>query len=298
MLNVAIATDIPGETGRAAPVVSKSCEAVVGTGRCPLSQDLGPSNIVAWYAVVRADDAEGARVRIEFRDRSLTGALVETRDLVFSERDAPDSRWASAGAVIAAFVTARDAPEAASPGARPPELRIAPPSAEPGIPWGCDLALITGPGLDQGAYRLGALGRGFVGLPQAPNVFGALSLRYAQRPGDLDVTWMSASAGIGARADIRDTAFSLELLGELVLERVAIMGRNDTTGHEGTSAQNRFGGRLGSNVGLRIWRGFAFLVGAEVSALRPAVEITFLDASAGRVPAVQFAGTVGIRFRL
>ncbi len=235
MLNVAIATDIPGETGRAAPVVSKSCEAVVGNGRCPLAQDLAPSHIVAWYAVVRAEDAEGSRIRIEFRDRSLTGTLVETRDLVFSERDAAESRWASAGAVIAAFVTARDAPEAASGGARPAELRIPPLPAEAAVAWGCDLAFVTGPGLDRGAYRAGALGRGFVGLARAPNVFGA--------------------------------------------------------------AQNRFGGRLGSNVALRIWRGLAFLLGAEASVLRPSVEITFLDAPAGRVPALQFAASAGVRFR-
>ncbi len=247
--------------------------------------------------VVRAEDAEGSRIRIEFRDRSLTGTLVETRDLVFSERDAAESRWASAGAVIAAFVTARDAPEAASGGARPAELRIPPLPAEAAVAWGCDLAFVTGPGLDRGAYRAGALGRGFVGLARAPNVFGALSFRYAQRAGDLDVTWMSASAGMGARADLRETPVSLELLGELVVERIAIVGRNVTTGHEGSSAQNRFGGRLGSNVALRIWRGLAFLLGAEASVLRPSVEITFLDAPAGRVPALQFAASAGVRFR-
>src|SRR6266542_4195352 len=108
MLNVAIATEIAGEQGRFAPIVSKSCEAAVGAGRCPLAQELGPSTVVAWYAVVRADEGECSRLRIEFRDRSAAGALIETRDLVFSERDPSDVRWASAGAVIAAFVAARD----------------------------------------------------------------------------------------------------------------------------------------------------------------------------------------------
>src|SRR6185369_3455973 len=133
MLIVAIATDVPADTGRAS-IVSKSCETAVGPGRCPLAQDLGSSRIVAWYAIVRADDADGSRLRIEFRDRAATGALVETRELVFSERDSADSRWASAGAVIAAFVAARDTPDSTFP--RPVELRAEPAPEVPPLHWG------------------------------------------------------------------------------------------------------------------------------------------------------------------
>ena len=295
MLNIAIVTDVRGEDARSAPIVSKSCEAAVGTGRCPLARDLGASSVVAWYAIVRADETEGSRLRIEYRDRSAQGALVETRDLVFSERDSSDSRWASAGTVIAAFVAARDAPVAAQPASRPIEPIAAPSEAK--VPWGFDLALVTGPGLDRGGYRLGALGRGFIGWPNAPNVFFALSLRYAQRPGDLDVSWASASAGIGARTGGRAATATAELLGELVVERMFVSGRNDLTGHEASSAENRFGGRLGVNGALALWRGLSFVLGGEVGVMRPSVDITFLDARVGRAPNLEFGLSGGLRLR-
>jgi hypothetical protein len=295
MLSVAIATDIPGETGRAAPIVSKSCEAAVGAGRCPLAQGLAASNIVAWYAIVRADDAEGSRIRIEFHDRAATGALVDTRELAFSDRDNADSRWASAGAVIAAFVAARDTPDAASPIARSPEIRLEPPHDVHETRWGVDLALATGPGLDRGAYRLGGLARGFVGLPRLPNLFGVLSLRYAARPGDLDLAWASGSLGIAVRSGNANSTLSVELLSELVVERMFVTGRNAATGHEGSAAQNRFGGRLGVNTAVGVWRSVAFVLGAEASALRPSVDVTFLDAKVGREPIVEFAFSAGLR---
>src|SRR4051794_15358886 len=99
MLIVAIAVDTPADSAVAAPLVSRSCEAVVGVGRCPVARDLKPSSVVAWYAIVRSDDPSGIRLRIELRDRSPTGVLIETRDLVFSEHDKPESRWVSVGAV-------------------------------------------------------------------------------------------------------------------------------------------------------------------------------------------------------
>jgi hypothetical protein len=296
MLTVAIAIEIPGDAAHPAPIVSKSCEAVVGDGRCPLAQELGASSVVAWYAIVRADDAAGSRLRIEFHDKSPTGAIVETRDLVFSERDDSESRWSSAGAVIAAFVAARDAPDA-PPVPRRPDSAAAGPPRDTSVPWGFDLAFVTGPGLDQGPYRTGVLGRGFVGLPRAPNVFAALSFRYAERPGNLDLSWVSASAGIGARTGGTHAVACVELLGELVVERMFIAGRSPITGHEGSSAENRFGGRLGSNGALAIWNALAIVVGAEVSVTRPSVDITFLDAKAGRTPTVEFATSFGLRYR-
>jgi hypothetical protein len=294
MLTVAIATDIPGETGRAAPIVAKSCEAAVGAGRCPLAQDLAASSVVAWYAVVRADDTEGSRLRIEFHDRLASGALVETRELAFSDRDSPDSRWASAGAVIAAFVAARDTPDGAST-VRRNEPRSEPPREYDGVRWGADVAFVTGPGLDRGAYRWGALGRGFLGFPRTPHVLGVLSLRYAERPGDLDVSWASASLGFGVRSGNERSPFSAELLGELVVERMFVVGRNAATGHEGSSAENRFGGRLGANFAIGVWNGIALVLGADAAALRPSVDVTFLDARVGRTPIVEFGLSAGVR---
>jgi hypothetical protein len=296
MLNVAVAIDFPLESAQiAVQTVSRSCEDALGDGRCPAAADLKPAAVVTWYAVIHSDDPDLAKLRVELRDRSADGVLIETRNLTFSEHDSIKSRWASAGAVIAALVAARD-------GTRMPPARReleTPPDwigqAPRNSTWGVDLAMLTGPGLDQGAYRLGALLRGFVGLvPRAPGVLGVMSLRYATRPGELDLTWVSGSIGMGARGQV--STFSSELTGELVFERMLISGENPLTGHKDSAAQNRFGGRLGLNFAWAAWPSLAFVAGAEATAMRPALSISLADARVGREPLVTFGLSAGVRF--
>jgi hypothetical protein len=296
MLSVAIAVDVPGDMGSVAPIISASCEAAVGAGRCPMASSLGPANVVAWYAIVRSDDSAATHLWVDLRDRSATGALIETRALVFADYDDSKSRWASVGAVIAALVAARDSPERAAPATHTVE---APPRAieAPAPRWGVDLLALTGPALDHGAFRWGGSLRGFVGLPAAPAMIASASLRYAQRAGELDLSWVSGSAGIGARLGDVSSRFSLDLTGEMVYERMSITGRNAVTGNEGSSQQSRFGGRLGGRAAVRAWAaGLAFVLGVDVTALRPAVEITVADVQAGREPALGYTLAAGLRF--
>src|SRR4051812_47833123 len=103
MLSVAIALEPPSESA-AARAITQSCQGAIGEGRCRDSAEVGPATVVAWYALVRVGDPSGPELRIEFHDRNRSGVLLETRALSFSERDSPETRWASAGAVIAAFV--------------------------------------------------------------------------------------------------------------------------------------------------------------------------------------------------
>jgi hypothetical protein len=136
-----------------------------------------------------------------------------------------------------------------------------------------------------------------VGLPAAPAVIGALSLRYAQRAGELDLSWVSGAAGIGARLGDGSSRFSFDLTGEMVYERMSITGRNAATGNEASSQQNRFGGRLGARAAVRAWAaGLAFVLGVDVTALRPAVDITLADVPAGREPALGYTLAAGVRF--
>ncbi len=248
MLSVAIAIDVPGETGIAAPIVSASCEAAVGAGRCPIARNLEPSSVVAWYAVVRSDDPTGTRMKTEH-----------------------------------------------APPARPAELPAPSLEAHP-APWAIDLLAVTGPALDRGPFRWGGSVRGFVGFPRAPAVIATMSLRYAQRAGDLDLAWVSGSAGIGARIGDGAAPLGFDLTGELVYERMSITGRDDATAREESTQQNRFGGRLSVHSAMRVWQSLAVVVGADVSALRPAVDISFLEERAGREPSVAFALAAGVRY--
>jgi hypothetical protein len=49
------------------------------------------------------------------------------------------------------------------------------------------------------------------------------------------------------------------------------------------------------NAALGVWRSVALVLGAEANALRPSVDITFLDAKVGRAPVVEFGFSGGVR---
>jgi hypothetical protein len=164
------------------------------------------------------------------------------------------------------------------------------------LAWNVDLALFTGPGLDRGALRWGGLGRAYVALPQAPRMLGLLSIRYAERPGDLALAWWSASAGLGARVGGGTTPLSAELTGELAFERLLMSAIDPLTNAPDEAAQNRVGGRLSVNLALELLNNLAWVAGAEATALRPSVAITVGDDASGRAPAVTYAFSTGFRF--
>src|SRR5258705_10990454 len=105
MLSVAIALE-PASESAVVEQVTRSCEEAIGEGRCRNALELAPAAVVAWYALIRVEDPSAPELKIEFHDRNAAGTLIEMRALTFSERDTPESRWASAGAVIASFVAA------------------------------------------------------------------------------------------------------------------------------------------------------------------------------------------------
>jgi hypothetical protein len=158
------------------------------------------------------------------------------------------------------------------------------------------LALFAGPGLDVGRYRLGGLVRGYLASPEAPRVLGLVSLRYAERPGSLSLSWWGASCGVGARLGARTSPWSAELTGELVFERLRLSATDEATGQTESSAQNRFGGRLSVNTALALASHFGIVVGAEATALRPSVAITVGEDGAGRALPVSYAFSAGVRF--
>lgn len=294
MLSVAIALEPPSD-----PIVvrdiSASCEEAIGTKRCPDAATLPASTVVSWFALVRVDDPNASLIRIEFHDRGPSGTLIESRSLSFSERDDPQSRWASVGAVIAAFVAARDSAGAPPPPPPRPLPPAPPPQAAPGLGWNVDVGVLTGPGLDRGAFRFGALGRGYLALPGAPGVLALVSARYAERPGNLQLAWWSASCGLGARLG-RTTPLSAELAGELAFERLLMTAKDDASPKVDDAAQNRFGGRLSVNLALKLVSHLAWVAGAEATALRPAVAIAVGHEDSGRAPAVTYAFSTGLRF--
>ncbi|HVJ18505.1 MAG TPA: hypothetical protein VM686_23960 [Polyangiaceae bacterium] len=296
MLSIVIATD-PPEPTTVVQAVAKSCEAALGAGRCKATGDLEPATVVSWFALVRLPDTEGSKVSIEFHDRSERGALIETRELAFAQWDSAETRWASTGAVIAAFVAARQ-PGSIDPPVKDHAPYVAPqpvpPPTTPGLGWNIDLGVLAGPGLETGPWRLGAVGRGY--LQPASGFLALASFRYAERPEDVDVSWWSGGAGVGTRLGGRRSLVTAELLGEVVFEYMRMSARDEDTGEEDHSGQQRFGGRLSANLALSLSDHWAIVAGAEATAMRPSVNIELGDQSVGRVPAVGFAFSAGARF--
>jgi hypothetical protein len=298
MLSVAIALEPTAEVAAVAQV-TRSCEEAIGDGRCPAASELAPASVVTWYALVHMEGPSAPTLEIEFHDRSAAGSLIEKRVLSFSERDSAESRWASAGAVIAAFVAARDGtvgPPMPRPRPLPAPLAPPPPAPLP-LRWNADLALFTGPALDRGAFRWGGLARGYLAAPQAPRVLGLVSLRYAEadRKDTVDLSWWAASAGIGARLGGHDTPLSAELTGELSFERLSMAATDLVTAEREATSQNRFGGRLSVNFSLQVAGPLGVVVGAEANALRPSVAIRVGEEDLGRAPAVSYACSAGLR---
>jgi hypothetical protein len=154
--------------------------------------------------------------------------------------------------------------------------------------------VLGGPALQQGPYRLGGFGRGWVGS-RISGVLGALTLRYAARGGSPELTWWSVSGGLGARLGSWQSVITADVLGELVVERMAASATDPTNGREDRGGQARFGGRLGSNVAVRFAPGFRFLVGVDATALTPAVDLELKGSTVGREPSMRFSVTGGFR---
>lgn len=296
MLSVAIALE-PPQPAEVVQQVTQSCEEAIGRGRCLAAEDVEPGSVVTWHALLVSSEPKMPELRIEFRDREGTGTLIETRVLTFGGRDAAHSRWASAGAVIAAFVAARDSsappPPRPAPLPEPPSPPALPRRAEPSPSWNADVGAWTGPALSRGPYRFGAFGRAGLATPGAPSALGVVSLRYGERPGDVSLSWWGVSAGLGAR--LRRGPIYGELTGELVFERLNMAATQNEMKRSDDTSQNRWGGRLGLNAAWRLAGPLGVVAGVEADALRPAVTIRVGDEIAGRAPAVTFALSLGVR---
>lgn len=296
----AVAIDVPTDLApAAADAATRSCENAIGSGRCLLANQVDRRVGTSWYARVRPDELEPTTLRIEFKARSASGALFAQRTLAFSERDGPESRWASAGLVIAGLVAAEDATQLPATEANDKGDGV-PVVAAPfrlDLRWGLDAGALAGQGLQHGAYRVGAFGRAWVDAP-ASGMLGDLSVRYAERGGDASLTWWSISAGAGARLGKKTELVNAELVGDIVFERVLVSAEDVPTGRQDSGGKSRFGGRISVNASAQVARTLRFVIGSDVSAMTPSVDIEVKGNSAGREPAVQFAFTAGLRLEL
>jgi hypothetical protein len=295
----AVAIDVPPNLASAvAQVVVNRCESAIGNGRCPLAANTHESVAIHWYAVVRAEEGDPPRLEIDFRSRSASGPLLAQRALFFSDRDALDSRWASAGLVIAALVLEA---EALATVPLPPSPTVGaerPPLPPPSTAFGFDIGFLTGPGLQQGGYRVGGFGRGWIGISAAPEMHAVAGFRYAHASADASLTWLTFSLGAAIRLGKRGAPINVEMIGAPLLERMLITAFDPSSGRSDSGGTTRFGGSLGVDVAATLWRDLRLLIGGDVSALTPPVTIEVKGTRVGREQGIRFALTGGLRLDL
>jgi hypothetical protein len=296
MLNVAIAVDSATDYGpQAAQVIAAACEEVIGEHRCPVATDVPPGAVTAWVAVVHPDDRGLSSVRIDFRDRSAAGVLIEQRILTFSTQDSLKSRLISVGSVVAALAGAREgslARKLPSPPPLPPVPPVAPPESAP-PDWSIDLAAFAAPALEEGPYRLGGLARAHLGFYGRP--FGVASVRYAAHPGNPSFSWVSLSAGLGTRIGNRAARFNVEFSGEVVFEHTDI--RAVRGADQESAGQNGWGGRIGAGAVWATMRHVSAIFGVEGSLVLPAIRVVVGGQEATRAPSATLGLLLGIRFQ-
>jgi hypothetical protein len=293
MLNVAIAVDSATDYGpQAVQVVAAACEEVIGEHRCPVASDLPPGAVTAWYAIVHPNDRGLSSARIEFRDRSADGVLIEERVLTFSAQDSLQSRLVSIGSVVAALAAAREGSLTRPLPSPPPLPSVAPPESAP-PDWSIDLAALVVPALEEGPYRMGGLGRvhlGFFGRP-----FAVASAGYAAHPGNPSFSWATLSAGVGTRIFDRAAHFNLEFSGEVVFVHTnvaAVRGADQES-----AGQTGWGGRIGLCASWEMSRHVSAILGAEGSLVMPAIDVVVGGQEATHVPSATLGFLVGVRFQ-
>jgi len=295
-----VVIDIPVEVAaETAAVATARCQQVLGSGRCRLRSQNGDLGDATYYARVSWKGADQSVLRIVFSRATPPRAPVAERALAFSEADAAESRWASVGLVVAGLVTDFDQRPEPAPAPAPAKNQAIRPAVPPPKPaLGIDAGVVTGPALEEGAWRVGALARAWYGFASNQHVIAVGGLRYSGRFEEPTLRWASVSVGLGSRFGSSSAPFSVDLIGEVVGERVILSASEPETGRSESAHQDRFGGRLGVALALRVTRHVGVVLGAEASALTPSVRVVVQDQLVGREPSARFAVWSGLRLSL
>jgi hypothetical protein len=273
MLNVAIAIDAPTDFGPgAAAIVAGACEEVIGRGRCPVATDLPRGAVAAWFAVVHPNDRGLSSVRIEFRDRTADGVLIEQRALAFAGQEDLRARLVSIGSVIAALAAAREGSVVPLPPAPPPASSREPDvAASAPVHVGFDLAGLASPALGGGVDRFGGFVRANLDL-EAPLLF-SVGAEYEAHPPQQGESfgWWLAFAGVGTRMVPRTARLNVELRGEFVFEHMEVSARAGSLRDSGS--EDSWGGRAGATGVWRAWPRLSFVGGVHGTLVTPRVAV-------------------------
>lgn len=280
-----------------------SCDAVLGDGACrPSAEALD----APWLATVTWQEG---RLNVTLREAAHPDDVLVERALEFSQGDSADERWSAAGLMVAALMAAQGStsqaatvPEPEPPPPPAPAPTVAPPPPEPEhrvaalppelprtfVP-SFELLALAGPGLDPGPWRFGGAGR-FSLVHGQVRIGPSIGLRVTTASDTVDAVWIDGSLGAAARLTPWSWRLGVTVVAEGLVEHVeagAVMG----TERDG-SARVRGGARLGLRTGFRLADWLAPMVWADVSVLRPAVDVRVQGETVGKFSPV--GATLGL----
>jgi len=292
-----VVIELPDEHGAEANGVIDSCQMVLGDGHCRFPNQGGAA--ARWYAVLRWQDAERLRLRMELHRSGRDGPLLSTREMTFSEADSQEQRYRAAGLLIVSHVVAAGRAQADSNSSDAPEKEKdqqpaptpAPAPAET-TSWGVDVAALAGRALRPTELRWGGWVRGWFAV-HSWHLRPVLSVGWATASGAADVTWLEGSLGTALVAELPAWPVSFELRLEGLAQRVELFASGET----GTDRQllTRFGARVGVDGFLNVNDHFALFVGGQISAVRPSYTLEVEGGPEGGERAPVWAAVGGLR---
>lgn len=301
MLPGVVFIDLPEQTPRVwVEALTSACQAALGPGRCVEGPEARASY---WRAtVIAGDDASGPVLRVELYDGDA-GRLESARRLRFQEIDPERQRWASAGVVIAAMVSAGEAGRTLAPEPIDVAPLDAPPPAperplsEPARPkrlW-VDAAALVERGFASRPPGLGA--RIDVGSRPTswPLLLGAgISASWTRSP--LDSFRVTAGAGPGWR--LLDGAVAWDVSAQARVQRYAVFASRTQEGveHTDSGSEWRSGAALNTRVAFRVLDSLGLFLDADGGWYLPEIPVTSENRPVGRVAPFNFGIAAGLRW--
>lgn len=299
-----VAIELPeGTEASTAARVVDSCNQALGGPRC---HPAGGEQATTLYAIV---SWEGSLLSVSLYQGGPTGKQLDRRDLTFSDVDARQDRFITAGLIVAALTAgarasleatppeepqAPEAPEAPplpAPAAEPPAGEVPPALVSPRHA-GFDLEGQLGRGASEERLEWGVGGQAFW-IAHTPRLGAMLGVEARRVGGPVEIRSGGLSAGMLVHLTPWQSGVGVEFSAAGLLQRVTAEAQQG--GATDTGALWRGGGKLGA---VLLFSGLSWLepyAAARLTLLNRGFRVTLNDDIVGTEPKHRLLFALGLR---
>ena len=297
----------PNVSNDALAVLVSACSRAARDAECVLAKNATDQQSSA-VAIVSLQAENSMRVEVGLRQGERDS--WRTKDFSFLAADDRMERWRVIGFAIGTLAESNPPHEDTPP--PPPEVKpppapsppqVLPPPPKPKKKLGPKMfvgaAVISGPGLDSGPWRLGSTlyaGLDFPNVPVFFTVGGSAATRLDRDSSGATARWFEISTGAGVPllglAQNSGLELSTSIIAEYFDVSASTLGRSETKSRWTLGVQGGLGGRLQIVPDLQLT--------AEVLAagLSGATEVRVAGAPIGNAASFRYLGSFGLRVRL